>query len=137
MDKWKQLEEGLSGLCATVSARADGHDLVFKKVFDRERLVIELYVDGWVKGEWSKADEHGQPVAPQGRFWRPYRTRAWKLSQYKELKKAFGKKRADEMTALRTVAYLHVWNSPITLVRHLKKHFSELEVIDLMESAEA
>jgi hypothetical protein len=128
LDKWQQLEARLGGVFGDATATAGGHELRFVKRLDGERLVIAVYVDGWIKGEWSKADENGEPVHPEGWFWRPYRSRAWKLKQYPQLKRAFGKKKADQMTALKTVAYLPSWNTPGTLVRHLKKRFPDLEL---------
>lgn len=128
LDKWQQLEARLRGVFGDATAVAGGHEVRFVKRLDGESLVIEVYVDGWIKGEWSKADESGEPVHPEGLFWRPYRSRAWKLKQYAQLKRAFGKKKADQMTALKTVAYLPSWNSPKTLVRHLKKRFPDLEL---------
>jgi len=127
-DKWQQLEAQLGGVFGDAAATADGHELRFVKRLDGERLVIQVYVDGWIKGEWSKADDQGKPAHPEGRFWRPYRSRAWKLKQYAQLKRAFGKRKADQMTALKTVAYLPSWNSPRTLVRHLRRHFPGLEL---------
>lgn len=127
-DKWQQLEAQLGGVFGDATATADGHELRFVKRLYGERLVIQVYVDGWIKGEWSKADDQGEPAHPEGRFWRPYRSRAWKLKQYAQLKRAFGKRKADQMTALKTVAYLPSWNSPRTLVRHLRKHFPDLEL---------
>lgn len=128
MDKWKVLEEQLQGVFASATILADGHEVSLQKRLDGEKLVIQVGVDGWIKGAWSSVDEHGQPVHPEGRFWRPMKRRAWKLKQYKELKKVFGKKKADEMTALRTVAVTPYWGSPRTLVSHLKKHFPDLEL---------
>jgi hypothetical protein len=128
LDKWQQLEARLGGVFGDATATAGGHELRFVKRLDGERLVIQVFVDGWIKGEWSKADENGEPVHPEGWFWRPYRSRAWKLKQYPQLKRAFGKKKADQMTALKTVAYLPSWNTPGTLVRHLKKRFPDLEL---------
>lgn len=129
-DKWQQLEEQLGSIFFKATAIADGHELTFRRALHKDRLVVEVYVDGWMKGEWSKANEQGEPVHPEGRFWRPYRSRAWKLKQYPQLKRAFGKRKADKMTALHTVAYMSWWNSPRTLVRHLRKHFPDLEILE-------
>lgn len=128
-DKWQQLEEALSGVFAYATIRADGHEVSLQKRLSGEKLVVQVYVDGWIKGEWTNA-ENGEPVHPEARFWFPMRRRAWPLKQYKSLKKVFGKKKADEMTALKTVAFLPSWNSPRSLVRHLKKHFPDLELLN-------
>ncbi|AXY41618.1 hypothetical protein [Halomonas sp. JS92-SW72] len=128
MNKWQQLEEQLKGVFGSATILADGHEVIFQKRLDGEKLVIQVGVDGWIKGTWHKVDEHGNPEHPEGRFWRPMKRRAWQLKQYKELKKVFGKKKADEMTALRTVAFSPYWGSPRPLISHLKRHFPDLEL---------
>lgn len=127
-DKWKQLEEALSGVFGFAKARAGGHEVSMQKKLSGEKLVIEVYVDGWFKGEWTKA-ENGEPVHPEARFYRPMRSRLYPLKKHAALKKVFGKKKADEMTAMRTFAFMPLWNSPRSLVRHLKKHFPDLELL--------
>ena len=128
MNKWQQLEEQLQGVFGCATILADGHEVTLQKRLDGEKLVIQVGVDGWIKGEWWKVDDQGQPVHSEGRFWRPLRSRAWPLKQYKSLRKAFGKKEADRMTALRTVAVSPYWNSPRSLISHLRKHFPDLEI---------
>ncbi|ERS04815.1 hypothetical protein Q673_06260 [Marinobacter sp. EN3] len=130
MNKWQQIEDRLSGVFGSVKAFAGGHEISLEKQVDKERLVVAVYVDGWIRGEWTRATADGEPENPQAMFWKPYRTRPWKLSQYKDLKKVFGKKRADEMTALKTCAFMPYWNTPKSLVRHLKKHFPDLEILE-------
>jgi hypothetical protein len=130
MDKWQEIENRLSGVFGSVKAAAGGHEISLEKQVDKERLIVAVYVDGWIRGEWTRATADGEPEFLQARFWRPYRARPWKLSQYKNLKKAFGKKKADEMTALKTCAFMPYWNTPKSLVRHLKKNFPDLELRD-------
>ena len=137
LDKWQQLEGRLSGLFGCAVAEAGGHPIQMRKGRDGERLIVNVYVDGWIKGEWTKASEDGEPVHPEGRFWRPYRSRGWPLKQYRDLKRVVGKREADRMTALKTVAFIPTWNSPRTLVRHLKKHFPDLELQDDDSSLDA
>lgn len=128
LSKWAQLEERLSGVFGSAKAVADGYELYFVKRLSGERLVIETYVDGFIKGEWCKVED-GEPVHPEGRFWRPCRSRVFPLKQHAALRRAFGKRKADKMTRLRTVAVVPTWNTPRALVRHLKKHFPDLELV--------
>ncbi|KGE77666.1 hypothetical protein [Halomonas salina] len=128
MDKWQQIAGSLKGAFGTITVIADGHEVAFYKRVDGERLVIETYVDGWIKGKWTSVDEHGRPEHPEGRFYRPRNRRAWPLKEYSRLKRVFGKKKADEMIALRTIIVSPIWNSPKTLISHLKKHFPDLEI---------
>lgn len=135
MDKWKQLEQQLSGVFGNAKIHADGHEVTFEKHLHGEKLVVLAGVDGWVKGEWWKVDDNGKPVHSEGRFWCPCRSRAYKLKQYASLKRAFGKKKADQMTALRTVAVQPFWGSPRTLISHLKKNFPDLELVSSEEAS--
>lgn len=137
VDKWKQLEEQLQGVFGRAIVRADGHEVHLQNRLHGQRLLIQVGVDGWIKGAWCSVDSQGQPKHPEGRFYRPVRSRVWPLKQYKELREVFGKRKADEMTALRTVAVIPYWNSPRTLARHLKKHFPDLELVDHDSQAES
>ncbi|MBB3231727.1 hypothetical protein [Halomonas stenophila] len=128
MNKWQQLEEQLKGVFGGATILADGHEVTLQKRLDGEKLVIQVGVDGWIRGKWMDVDDQGNPTHPEGRFYCPMRRRAWKLKEYAKLKRVFGKKKADEMTALRTVLVAPHWNSPKTLISHLRKHFPDLEL---------
>jgi hypothetical protein len=128
-DKWKQLEQSLDGIFSRVNARADGYDLKFVKSLDGQRLVTLVYVNGEIKGEWYRADK-GKPTHPEARFWCPHRRRAWPLKKHSELKKGFGKRKADQMTALEIVCFSPVWNNPRSLIQHFKKNFPDLEIME-------
>ncbi|MGP5324958.1 hypothetical protein [Vreelandella titanicae] len=131
MNKWQQLEEQLSGIFGTAKILADGYEVSFYRVLNaQEKLVVVTYVNGWMEGKWFSADENGEPKHPESRFFRPRKSRACKLKQYPNLKRIFGKKEADKMTALRTTMFDPYWNSPKTLISHLKKHFPDLELKD-------
>ncbi|MDW0361032.1 hypothetical protein Q8G38_17090 [Halomonas venusta] len=130
MNKWQELEQQLSGVFASAKIVADGYEVAFyKRLGKGERLVIETYVNGEVRGEWFSTGENGTPKHPEGRFFFPMKRRAWQLKQYKELKKIFGKKEADKMTELRVVGFLPYWGSPRPLISHLKKNFPDLELV--------
>ena len=128
-DKWKQLEQSLDGLFCHVKARADGYDLSFVKARDGQRLVIWVYVDGVIEGEWCRA-KNGEAVHPQAKFWCPKRAIQRPVKEYNSLKKLFGREKADQMTSLRVYGFLPVWKSPRSLVRHLKKNFPDLEILE-------
>ncbi|KZB51107.1 hypothetical protein [Thalassospira xiamenensis] len=128
-DKWKQLEQSLDGLFCYVKVKADGHEVTFVKRKEGQRLIIAVFVDGVMEGDWYKAKDE-KPVYPQARFWCPKRGRPWPLKQYAGLKKIYGKREADQMTAMKTLAFLPAWGSPKSLVRHLKKNFPDLAVLE-------
>lgn len=130
MDKFKKIQESLAGIFGDVSFRADGYLVHCVKRTHKERLVVEVYVDGWMKGEWHKVDENGQPMHPQGRFWQPCRGRTFPLKQYPKLKRAFGKAYADKATRLKVYMCIPTWNSTRSLVVHLRKNFPELQIVE-------
>ncbi|WP_372373217.1 hypothetical protein ACDI10_16225 [Vreelandella venusta] len=131
MSKWKQLEEQLSGVFGSAKIVADGYEVSFyKRLGKGERLVIETYVNGYIKGEWFSTGENGAPKHPEARFFRPHKCRLYKLKDYSKLKRVFGKKKADKMVELITVAYGPAWNSPRTLISHLKKNFPDMELVN-------
>lgn len=128
MNKWQQLESCLAGVFGSACFTAAGHEVYCVKHPCGERLVVVVYVNGWIKGEWGQVGEDGTPAHPEARFWFPVKRRLWPLREHARLKRAFGKKKADAMTALRVIAYLPTWNSPRALVRHLQRHFPDLEL---------
>lgn len=131
IDKWKQLENMLAGPFGYAKAVADGHEIIMKKVLyskANEKLLVEVFVDGEICGKWTHA-ENGQPVNPEAWFWQPKRSRTWPLKKYKTLKNIYGKKKADDMTALKVIMFSPYWSSTVTLVRHLKKHFPDLDIL--------
>ena len=129
MNKWQQLEEQLSGIFGTAKILADGYEVTFyKRLSKGERLVVETYVNGQIKGEWFMRGENGTTKYPESRFFRPRKSRAYPVKQYGKLKRIFGKKQADNMVELKTVMFDPTWNSPKTLISHLKKHFPDLEL---------
>lgn len=128
LTKWQLLEKRLAPPSLGATVLAGGHEVRLANRMDGRRLVVVAYVDGWIEGIWSEADSEGNPVYPQAWFWRPMRSRLWPLKKHSQLKKVFGKKEADRMTELRTVAFQPDWKSAKSLVRHLKKHFPDLEL---------
>lgn len=131
MDKWKRIEEKLRYVFGNVKVRADGHEVTFDKRVDtkKQKLVIETYVDGWIKGEWMNV-QNGQPLHPEGRFFRPRKSAVWKRKDFKMLKKIYGTKKAEEMVTPKVIVLDPYWGSPRTLVAHLKREFPDLEIVE-------
>jgi hypothetical protein len=127
--KWQKIEDALKGVYGRIKVSADGYEVTFVKMLESQRLVTVAYVDGAIKGEWYQAKD-GKPIHPQSRFWCEKRRRLYPLSKYNALKKAFGKKEADQMTALKTLCFAPIWTSPRSLISHLKKNFPDLEVLE-------
>lgn len=59
-EEWGRLEKALSGIYGIAKLKVDGHEVSFeRRLIDKNRLGIVVYIDGVLKGEWlgkEKAD---------------------------------------------------------------------------------
>lgn len=133
-DKWQQIEQALTGVYGSIKLMADGHELCIKRSVSGDRIINMVYVDGWLKGEWSLKDDDGQPKHSEGRFFRPMYGHPFPLKLKLRLVKDFGKAKAEEMTARKVVVYTPIWPTTKPLIRHLKRNFPDLEIIDQQEN---
>ena len=129
MNKWDQIKDRLKHLGGSVDLRADGHKVTLRKVHDGKKIFVTVYVDDYMRGKWILPKDGG-PAYPEARFLRPVKRAAWKPSQLPNLKKVFGKKKAEEMTTPRVVAFMPDFGTEGSAVAHLKKHFPDLEIIE-------
>tara|TARA_R110001583_G_scaffold4918_2_gene27500 strand:+ start:616 stop:1020 length:405 start_codon:yes stop_codon:yes gene_type:complete len=127
MDKWKEIKERLKHLGGSVELLADGHTLSLSKAHDGKKIFVIVYVDGVVKGEWTKTED-GKPVHPEGRFWRPMKRAPHPKKLYAQAKRSFGKKEADRMVTPRVIGVVPNFGTEGAAVAHLKKHFPDLEI---------
>lgn len=129
MSKWDEIKKRLEHLGGSVNLKADGHEVCLLKVHDGKRIFVTVYVDGWKKFEWTKVED-GKAVHPEARFWRPMKRAAYRKKAYNQLKRVFGKKRADEMVTPVVIAFVPDFGTEGAAVAHLKKHFPDLEVVE-------
>ncbi|MCE8004250.1 hypothetical protein [Billgrantia ethanolica] len=127
MDKWGEIKERLRHLGGSVDLLADGYELSLVKAHDGKKIFVTVYVNGFVKGEWTKVED-GKPVHPEGRFWRPMKRAAYPKKVYARAKRAFGKKEADRMVTPRVIGVVPDLGTEGAVVAHLKKHFPDLEI---------
>lgn len=85
-EEWALLERELSSLYGNAELMIDGYTVTFQTGLCDRRLVVAVYVNGWMKGEWivKKTDECK-------RFCRPIVTSVFKPSEKKRLTKGFSK----------------------------------------------
>lgn len=127
MDKWAEIKERLQPLGGSVELMADGHKLKLIKLHNGKKIFVRVFVDGFVKGEWTQT-ENGEPVHSEGRFWRPMKRAAYPKKVYAKAKRAFGKKEADRMVTPRVIGVVPDFGTEGAAVTHLKKHFPDLEI---------
>ncbi|MGP9798176.1 hypothetical protein ACT3UJ_12550 [Halomonas sp. 86] len=127
MDKWKEIKERLAHLGGSVELLADGYTLTLAKVHDGKKIFVYVYINGTVEGKWTDTKD-GEPVHPEGRFWRPMKRAPHPKKYYAQFKRAFGKKEADRMVAPRVIGVVPTFGTEGAVVAHLKKHFPDLEI---------
>lgn len=127
MSKWDQIKSSLEHLGGSVKLLADGHEVSLRKVHNGKRIFVVVYVDGYQRGIWTEAKDE-KPVHPEARFWRPMKRAMYRKKGYAQLKRAFGKKKADQMVTPQVVAFVPDFGTEGAAVAHLKKHFPDLEI---------
>lgn len=136
MNKWEEIKDALNHLGGSITLLADGHELTLRKSHNGKKIFVVVWVDGEVKGEWTKHKD-GKPAYPEGRFWRPMKRATYKKKNYAAIKRAFGKKEADLTTTPRVIGFAPDFGTEGSAVAHLKKHFPDLEIKREAEAAEA
>ncbi|WP_447926928.1 hypothetical protein [Vreelandella sp. EE27] len=127
MDKWKEIKARLAHLGDSVELLADGYTLNLVKAHDGKKIFVSVYVDGVIKGQWTDTKD-GEPVHPEGRFWRPLKRAPHPKKHYAQFKRAFGKKEADRMVTPHVIGVVPTFGTEGSAVAHLKKHFPDLEL---------
>lgn len=133
MSKWGEIKSRLEHLGGSVKLLADGHEVSLRKAHNGKTIFVIVYVDGHIKGEWTKAEDE-KPVHPEARFWRPVKRAAYKKKGYSQLKRVFGKKEADQMVTPRVIGFVPDFGTEGSAVAHLKKYFPDLEILEPKET---
>lgn len=128
MSKWDEIKSQLEHLGGSVNLRADGHKVTLRKVHNGKRIFVVVYVDDYQRGEWTKHNK-GKPVHPEARFWRPMRRAAYQKKGYSQLKRVFGKKKADQMVTPQIIGFVPDFGTEGAAVAHLKRNFPDLEIL--------
>jgi hypothetical protein len=116
-DEWTALGEKLSYAYGSAKIVADGFEVSFQTQQDKMRLVIAVYVNGWMKGEWlvNKTEE-------AIKFCRPVTFRLHRPSDVKKItagiRKSTIKKLMPDLEK-KGMYYTTHWLSFSALKRHL------------------
>lgn len=130
-EQWEQIAEELHNVWGHVKLLADGHtvDIFLKR--SRMNLRLFVYVDGYIKGEWTQGGEEAR------RFWRPNVRRLWSKKEAEEGKKLlrgcgkeYRKERLAEYEKTFTI-YTPDWGSFRALKSHLVKQNDNIEILEI------
>lgn len=56
-EDWKVVEDKLRWPGASVHLRVDGKDVTLQVGTDKMKMVIQVFVDGWFRGEWLNVEK--------------------------------------------------------------------------------
>jgi hypothetical protein len=130
-EQWQEIEKSLASLWTGVYLRCDGY-LVYAcmKRASMTKLAIEVYVDGFIQGAWTSAKD-GVFADQAVRFWHPHDQAMHSAKSIKLYEKLYGKRKCKEKGIYNKHRhYLPYWNTPLSFIRHLKKHNEHIEVSD-------
>jgi len=120
-EAWKELGAYLRFPGATKHLQCDQHRVTLQVQLDKLRMVIVVYVDGEMKGEWMKSDSD---IAK--RFMRPVKFCAVRFGKHE---KKLGKRWVAKMKAQYTSTYyMPVWTNFEAMRRHLIKNNTNITI---------
>lgn len=128
-EEWAALDAELSGLFGRAQLSIDGHAVTFEVQRHKMRLVISVFVGGWMKGDWlvKKTEECT-------RFCRPVQFSLYTPSRKKSIAKSFSKtaiKKHFPDFDKKSVYYSSCWLSFAPLKRHLLENNSSISLVQL------
>lgn len=126
-DDWSALEKELQFAYGSAKLLVDGFEVSFQVQQDKMRLVISVYVNGWMKGIWLS-----QKTEEATRFCRPVTFSLFPPSKVKKitagLRKSRIKKHFPELEK-KGQYYTSHWLSFSALKRHLIANNKSIELV--------
>ncbi len=128
-EQWDEVAEKLDRQFNGVYLRCDGYMVFASLVRLKMKLVIEVYVNGYFKGEWFGRDDEMSEEAR--RFWRPSVRARYPAKYIKLCEKLDGKRKCKKKGIYDKYTWpVPYWNRPRPFIRHLIKHNENIEIID-------
>lgn len=132
IEDWKKVEDGmLTHPLANPRLNVDGRTVRLHNVRDKQRIVIAVYVDGWIKGEWLNPKK----PCPEQAYMRKCEKNLFKKKEreeYAKFAKQFGKREAKkylpDMT--RTYVFFTPYFPSVRAIRlQYEKNFKSIELV--------
>ncbi|MCY1510139.1 hypothetical protein D9M68_445080 [compost metagenome] len=93
------------------------------------KWVTSVYVDGYLKGEWSTAVDGEAKHEEARRFLRKVQRRLYSAKQVEAYRKVAGKREANRLASKVYVYFLPSWSSFNSLKKHLLANNASIERI--------
>jgi len=130
-EDWKKVEDRLRFPGARASLRVDGKDVILEVRTDKMKMVIQVYVDGWVRGEWldtKKSCPEQSYMRRHERFLWPKKERDAAAKFAKRWGKREAKKYMGDMDK-KFVCFIPYFPSVSAVRTHYEKTFSSIELV--------
>jgi hypothetical protein len=124
-EDWKRVEHALREPYGHAVLMCDGYKLTLSVFYTKMRLEIGWHVNGRFRMEWLTED-----TDIRRRFARPVMRRVYKRKNYSAAFKKAMKREGVDLDETRLVYYWS-WQSPVTLVRHLKKTCQAVALLEI------
>lgn len=130
-EQWAEITQKIDSLYGGVHLRCNGY--LFTSNMDRRKnkLVINVYINGFQRGEWFgflKQEDELSDI--QRRFCQASTKCVWPRNVVTDMEKILGKRRTKkEGYYKKNIIVSPVWSSAKRLVSHLKKHNKNIEVL--------
>lgn len=131
--QWEGVKGGLSGVYGSVYLRCDGYLITGTIQPDKMKLVIAVYVNGWMKGAdiWHGKESDLDKMGDIARKFFRLSRRGCPAKEIARYKKAFGAKYCKEKGIYdKTCFAFPSFSTPGAFIAHIKKHNESIEVLD-------
>lgn len=129
---WDDLKEQMDSPYGQMALMCDGFrvDLIQYIEPGKRSWCTNIYVNDSIKGAWLSVDHGGKPVHDEARrFYRRSNKKLYSAAEIALHRKAYGKKRADELAAKVITSLSWDWSSFNSLKKHLQANNTKIERI--------
>ena len=126
---WDDLKEQMDLPYGQMTLICDGFrvDLIQRTNTKARSWLTDVYVNNSIKGEWLRV-EGDQPISEEGRrFYRRSKKKLYSAVEIALHRKAYGKKRADELAEKVILSLSWEWSSFNALKKHLQVNNTKIE----------
>lgn len=124
-EEWKKVEDWWDTGFSSVKLMVDRHEIQLHNIIDKKKMTVsvEIYVDGYIKGEYSNKDsEIGN------HFWQRIKKALYSTKELKERAKIWGKR--HEAAQQSYFEYnLPYWRSFNAFKKHLTQNNTDIKLI--------
>lgn len=128
-EQWAKVEQAISGIVGSASLLCDGYVVQLEVMRSKQKLVIGIYIDGSMAGEW--VTDPG--TLPEQKFL-PIRSRSrYSAKDLKDMEKSFGKRWMKKKGYYEKYQYCDLkHNTPKAAISHLKKACDHMHLLCAM-----